>query len=326
MDCMQVNTMTSASMGPEPMKAQRDERQDLLSFVWMFGIVLFHAQSGCPTWFRELLSDFRVGGVVFFFALSGYHLVQRYDSTNWLVWYKGILSKRLRTLGLPYIIWCAVGLTGLDVLRQFGITSHAPTANAPLWYVKYLMLFCVGSIALIPIVSWIATKRWFCFAFLGSFAILPWMPLPMKFSLFLSLLGFSLGIGLAFRNGVKAPWRFLYPLCLAWICLYIIRLADLSPCLEWPLKAYSASILITISWLLVMHLRTVLHLPGFFRMTFFVYCSHGLLLRWMRAVGWPNGVFETLGGGVVAMGVSLLIAAILRKLVPSAYGVLSGGR
>ena len=305
---------------------QRDERQDLLSFVWLFGIVLFHAQSGCPVWFRELLSDFRVGGVVFFFALSGYHLVRRYDPANWLVWYKCILSKRVRTLVVPYVIWCVVGLTSFNLLSQFGITSHAPAANAPLWYVKYLMLFCVGSIALIPIIRRIAATRWFYFAFGCSLAIIPWMPLPMKFSLFLSLLGFSFGIGLAFRNGVNVSMRFLCPLCIAWVLLFVLRLTDLSPCLDWPLKTYSASILIAISWLLVTHLEPTLHLPGFFRMTFFVYCAHGLLLRWIREFGWPSGTLESLAAAVIAMSASLLIAALINKFLPKAYSILSGGR
>ncbi len=304
----------------------RDERQDILSFVWMFGIVLYHAQSGCPIWFRELLSDFRVGGVVFFFAMSGYHLVRRYDPANWLVWYKSIVSKRLRTLGVPYIVWCAFGLTSFNLLSQFGIASHAPTANAPLWYVKYLILFCIGSVVLIPMVRRIATPRWFFIVFGFSLAIIPWMPLPMKFSLFLSLIGFCFGIGLSFHNGVNFPRRFLFPLCIVWICLYVLRLADLSPCLDWPLKAYSASVLIAISWLLVKHLKPTLYLPRFFRMTFFVYCAHGLLLRWGRVCEWPTGVVGSLVAAIIAMGASLLIASLLHKFVPKAYSVLSGGR
>ena len=52
----------------------------LLSFAWMFGIVLFHACNGnSPRGYAELMSDFRIGGVSFFYIVSGFFLMKHFD-------------------------------------------------------------------------------------------------------------------------------------------------------------------------------------------------------------------------------------------------------
>ena len=50
----------------------RNEKVGLLSFFWMFAIVIYHAGEESSHLYKELLSDFRIGGVSYFYLVSGY--------------------------------------------------------------------------------------------------------------------------------------------------------------------------------------------------------------------------------------------------------------
>lgn len=299
----------------------------LFSFLWMFGIVLFHSSGGeSPRWYTELMSDFRIGGVSFFFAVSGFFLMKHYGENGVLDWWKCEVSKRIFSLGVPYLIWCTLGLTSSDLLHQFGILGIGPTANAPLWYVKFLLIFCVLSPIVVVLMKYIPRKLFVPFAII-AILILPWLHLPMKFSLFLSLLMF--GIGAALHRDSISGLSLKYPLAilpLFWIGLYALRLTGIAPeVADWPLKSYCAVTLVAISISAISYISDIPSLPKICGTTFFVYCSHGLFLRYVHPFSSVQGAGGFLNG-VFAFVLCLAIGEIMRRYFSPCYRVLTGNR
>ena len=308
----------------------RNQRVAVLSFFWMLSIVVLHAGGGSSPLYHELLSDFRVGGVSFFYLVSGYFFAKRFKDEPLLEFWKREFLKRLKTLGIPYLIWCAIGLKSGDILCQFGIISHIPTANAPLWYVKHLLLFCFISPLTIHAIKFVAQSNYFSSVFLLAVIVIPWIPLPLKFGFFLSFLMFSAGVGMAFKftdtthkKRVGNRWN-IVALSSAWIMFHVIHIMFAAKFMDWPFRVYSATSLLILSWVITDCFENII-LPPLFNATFFVYCSHYLLLRYVH----PFSAFGTIGyfmNGVLAVILCLLIAELLKRFANPVYKILSGGR
>ena len=302
----------------------------LLSFAWMFGIVLFHACNGnSPRGYAELMSDFRIGGVSFFYIVSGFFLMKHFDEITGkkFYWWKREIVKRLRSLGIPYLLWCALGLNGTDWLRQFGLVGICPTANFPLWYVKNLLIFCLISPLIISIIRRLPS-RLFAWMAVSATIILPWLHLPAKFGIFLSLLMFATGIGAAIHQKTFAdvvPHTTLV-LSVIWFSTLALRIASVVPQIaDWPLRCYSAGALAALSFVAVEQMPDIKALPSVCSMTFFVYCSHALFLRYVHPFSWMGWIGCFLNG-FLAFASCLTIGLLLRRFMNTIYRALSGNR
>jgi len=115
-------------------------------------------------WMRQIVSGgFCRIAMPFFFFVSGYFLAQHMDEGNW---YRNEMFKRVRTLLVPYLIFCTVGMVWnrvtigrtmtLDaILESYGVYLLVSPAAGPLWYLRTLMVFVV----LAPMVKWIVRSR-----------------------------------------------------------------------------------------------------------------------------------------------------------------------
>lgn len=292
-------------------------------------MVVLHADLGSsPSWYNELLSDFRCGGVSYFFAVSGYFFAKRYGQEPLSQWWLREMRKRLRTLGIPYVLWCAIGWNGGGVLSSFGLVCVMPEANYPLWYIKHLLVFC----AISPLVIWplqrLSQTAFLFPAFLLAVVGLPWAPIPFKFGFVLSFLMFAFGIALALRGQKPGLGMKTIPALFAlWLTFHALHAAFAGKCgfVDWPLRVYSATTLVLLLWVAVECIGEVRSLPAFCGMTFFVYCSHCPMLRHLRlfsALGTTGVVLD----GLLAAAACLAVAAILRRWANPVYRVLSGGR
>ena len=306
---------------------KKDSRITFLSFMWMVGIVIFHSNVDCPDWYLNILSDFRIGGVSFFFIVSGYHLSRRYGEMPVWDWWKSEIVKRLRTLLIPYFLWCTFALTDFDLFGQYGITEVCPAAHIPLWYVKFLLMFCAVSLVVMRPIRYVAESRWFGLLYFVAWAVLPWIPIPMKFGFVLSFMMFSFGFGLRFvKRPVTLHRRWLPVLVALWVALHCFQVIHpLSfPTGDWAIRVYSATVLVAISWLVVNCIGHLEALPGFFEVSFFVYCSHILFLR-LYFLPFP-GILGNILTGVLTVAVCAAVGCLMRRYSRRLYGILAGSR
>lgn len=150
----------------------------LCSFL-VVGIHVAHpSQSGTLTWYMNQF--FRVGictiAVPCFFVISGFLLAGHFDEHSW--WKKEV-SKRLRSLVVPFVIWGLLYLGFASSLSLFAdyragrpVGTHNCFANwawvsglglnpfrqpglGPLWFVRSLFLLVVAS----PLFVWLLRRR-----------------------------------------------------------------------------------------------------------------------------------------------------------------------
>lgn len=103
--------------------------------------------------------------VPFFFVVSGYFIGKKSQDEDW---WRGAMLKRLKTLFIPFVIWCSIMLAiqrvllptvarlahvslhvdplTLDVLlARFGLDLFDTPAIQPYWYVRALLIFVAVS-------------------------------------------------------------------------------------------------------------------------------------------------------------------------------------
>lgn len=308
----------------------------VLSFVMMFGIALFHSCGGGGSLYKEIMSDCRVGGVAFFFLVSGFFLVKHYRAENSkFQWWKSIIVSRLKSLLLPYFIWCTLGIFNRDFLSGYGIVTLAPTYDAPLWYVKFLLLFALIS----PFIVWnieIAhkSKLWRVLA-IGAITLLPLLPLPLKFSFFVSFAMISSGItigmiGTEKFSAIAKHQGWIFPLTLGFWLLSIWCRQTISPAnLKWTLNVLGSYAFVLMFWtgydVFLQKITIKTWIVDICRVSFFVYCIHEIIGRYIT-LNIASGSLAAFTKGTVIFIFSTVIAIIMRKIMPKVYGVLTGCR
>lgn len=311
---------------------QLSKKISVLSGFWMIAIVCFHSSHGVrAVWYSELMSDCRLAGVGFFFAVSGFFLMRK-DAWGGegrkAVWREAVRT-RIRSLGVPYLLWNMAGWAlnrhfDEDIFHAFGLVGVAPSANGPLWYVKFLFLFVLVS----PLVAVVIEKcgRWTFVLCSGMMLVIPFCPFPMKFSLFFSFSFFILGSVCArcpIHVQVKRTGRFLVLTALVcmWAGMYVLRLNHHD---VFFMQMYGSCLAVAVFWLIVPKalLRSC---PDSIRAfpTFFVFCSHMLILHKMPAA---TSVVGAMIIGCASFLLSAGTAMIVRRVSSKLYGVLTGGR
>lgn len=299
-----------------------------MGFVCVCLVVLMHVH--CP-WEGGGINRL---AVPFFFAMSGYFLSRHVDERGW---YGKELRKRIRTLLVPLFAWCILWalvtvplaivlnirarrvitsnlLTGWGALRYLALDITNTPAMGPLWYVRCLFLFMVIS----PLIVWMIRKigvlaglvfgslycvhfgnglmdRFLSFGFsleglfyFSAGLLLGMKHIPLKISPFMGAL--LLGVGLL------VYW-------LGWaatsIPLMIIGLWGLMPTRRFP-RVLVAN-------------------------TFPVYLMHMFVLLLFGSARMSSPMVAV-GIGMLAVALSVVIAEAMRRVSPTAVGILYGGR
>jgi hypothetical protein len=185
------------------------------------------------TWLQYFLANgllrFRIP---ILFAISGYLFALRDGAEP----HKERVKRRLRTLGLPYLLWSLLWLGVLWVLEQFPVTRQAvvDAEISPFWPRQLLGQYTVGELLLRWLVLPAAFQLWFLRSLLVYNLAYPWLKkavlrrpgiyfgvvgvlwfvmfsLPPIFEAE-GLLFFGLGVWLALRNkDVLTPPRWFRP-------------------------------------------------------------------------------------------------------------------
>jgi len=297
-----------------------------------------------------------VAAVPFFFLVSGYFLAARADQPGW--WCKALV-KRLRTLGVPYLVWCLVPIvlftlcwpgyeSGGECWRilpkasairaAFGLNIFtAPEANRPLWYVRALMMLVLVSPLLVALVR--KGRQWMLLALLALYwsvntwslgAPAWWVSVRWRlvwifgFSLE-GLFYFCVGIFLAF-NPLRLGERKSLALGLVGLAVGLVGMV-----LEmkgvyaygYPILA-SIPLLMLLLWRLMPSAKWPAALVG---SSFAVYVVHPIVIRALNASGClPSTSWRFVVELAIAAPVAFLIAIGLHKVLPRVAAFAFGGR
>jgi surface polysaccharide O-acyltransferase-like enzyme len=282
----------------------------------------------------------------FFFAVSGTRFFHGLSGRPVATWYWPKLSRRLKSLGVPYLFWVLGFVLIVDGARSLLGTSHYSASlilnrvflspvPVPLWYLRELIIYA----ALAPLI-YLAVR------YVG----LPWLALlavwwcvdpdPNRTVLVSrGLLFFSVGAYVSIRE-VHVDAALLHrwgpPLTAVWIALVLLKTA-LTSGVPWGLL-HSASVMIGLLAMWSCYdrapraLKTVLgHLAPY---TFFVFAAHlsvvGAMSRlFWRLVGRPTPVADLclhLLCPFATLAATLAIGHALRRYLPKVYALSTGWR
>ena len=155
------------------------EQSNIIHWMSLFAIVcvvLGHCRIGSDAVQIIIFDTFCQWHVPFFYLTSGMFLSISLTNHSWT----DVIQKRLRTLVVPYFLWCLIPLllkgesgVSCSVDEAFAFSTSAPYGNPHLWYLHCLIIFVISAILI-----------WRVFAFLPeicrrilwgiSFASLAW--------------------------------------------------------------------------------------------------------------------------------------------------------
>lgn len=287
--------------------------------------------------------------VSFFFIVSGFFLARNFTFT-WS-WYSCAMSKRVKSLLIPYLIYSALGflLWGVTTRGSFldglGITSLLPVVG-PLWYVRTLIALCIISPVII-IATRSASKHISACLFLAAIFIAACIfPFPARKSLGMSTLYFSFGTFLAAYGQCfpKIPAKIKFAggvvALLALLIFKAIHEAQATqPTSEVFLRWYIVPVTICTIWYGydVLFKGKLLQQPSFLsfatQSTFFIYCSESFIRFGFCKVITILGIGSLINSpqGAISFAViiavtSLFLSRCLGQLSPRLYKTISGGR
>ncbi len=324
-------------------------------------VMIIHAgNGGMGSFAAKMMHQFFGWGVCtfavpWFFFASGYFLGGHLGEPNW--WTRA-MSSRLRTLVLPYALWCGIfilfsttlgvlasphgdlALPGLPAIvhalfKGFGLDFSEHPSLVPFWYIRALMIIVLFS----PVLVW-ALRRWkwcvpaamlpayvYCCA-VNNCHVMPWFLFYSPFSL-AGWIYFSMGLlvrmygcpKLVHRIGAKTAWAG----ALAIICAGRFALYSRQP--EFAGVAWLAGIplLMLGTW----RLMPAVPLPTWFTSSAFpVYALHYFvaysLEHTILPIAHPAWWAYPLRAAMIIVA-SFALAHALRKF-PAAADLLFGGR
>ena len=305
--------------------------------------------------------------VPFFFAVSGFFFAERNLQMS-TIGYVKLLQKKVRSLLVPYILWALIGTAismSLTVLNNyllhrglfertfmasiglwgkadalFGITSNGPSGNLALWYVHTLILLFVVS-PLFIMLSRMHDKL----LFIGGLVLAVGFPNTSISALSLKLgsIGwFWVGMGasqLKLEDRKIPVW--VVVLCgICWLGLAICGAMEKAGYMESSIVGNWLGALAALAGVLfwwgiydLWSINKSCELPVCYKMTFWVYCLHGVVTGWFLAsVSYLLGKTELVA--MLASCVSVIGSLVfclasgrfMKHRFPKLYLVLSGGR
>ena len=183
--CTRENILaTTPRFHPSAISAETSAKIRNLGFVCAIFVVLMHTSPGYRpmpvgslAWWLYSIVDVREIAVPFFFMVSGYMLVGHFGEVEW---FRSAMSKRLKTLLVPFILWCLLWIawmfcctvisnafnslplsTGLRPWMSgsdyLGLNPVQHPLLGPLWYVRALLVFAAVS----PVLIWLLARgKW----------------------------------------------------------------------------------------------------------------------------------------------------------------------
>ena len=348
-----------------------------ISFLCTMLVIILHAYDdnlwntsrGSVYYIVTIISHGICGiAVPYFFIISGWLFTRQYDSG---ISYGNLMKKRLKTLGIPYIYWCLIytftyvivtiygnKMAGRPLtmgtplvlplyswknpFRIFGLNLFNYPANAPLWYVRNLLLLILISPILMKIIKHKTTGIIFIVFLvmldLASYKITSelWHVFFNIGFTFKGLLFYSIGIYLqkfpfVWKPRITASLLF----CFVWITLICIgRIPSNS---SFIILHFSFLIGCIAIWFIYDYLPWRKRLESWHvtHYSFFIYVSHYALMRilfcyksciLLKRYIFDNDLFIFVVRFIFPAFIAIVLAYVLERYLPKVYRVLTGGR
>lgn len=330
-----------------------------MSFLCAILVVVIHVWSpqeiGSPAWWFYSLTYIRAIAVPWFFLASGYLLSGHVGEGGWWLIEN---KKRIRTLVVPYVLWCLIWLLYVWAITMFSnfINDHHILTNigldlsflgidpfhhpnlATLWYVRTLLIF----VFLSPIFVF-ALRKWctaiLLLAFLKRFFYWgewfgTWYYFIDRFIgigfLFFFLLGIAIRLKLVSIPRFKNDALLLGLICLVLWCM---------------LTSFQAS---GSTWIWIRAARRLLYPTMIVAMLYFAWCAmpavslphmltssafpiyliHWFVLDFYSRILYrtPQTVLQVVARMWFGIFITIVIVLCVRRLFPRASVVLFGGR
>jgi|GEM_PF-2334033 len=272
------------------------------------------------------------------------------------------ISRRLRTLGIPYLFWCAFwfaavyGLQQLPALEAFFPTKLADQpigkqffmlyidpVNYPFWFLRELMLYIIATPLLYRLVLkfglWPSAVAMTISLFYKGITVS-----GIEIYVFQTMAYYCLGIHWSIRDKeLRIPikdWMMFALIfigfCLCGLLIWLeIRFPDTYLLEQRIINNITGFIGFISCWTLYDYLDDRLHFRyhPVFAYGFFLFAAHGLPTLWLREAlirllnpsPWLTLAFQYLTFAVIFTG-CVATAMLLRKVVPKFYLMVTGNR
>jgi surface polysaccharide O-acyltransferase-like enzyme len=278
--------------------------------------------------------------VPLFFVISGFLFFRTFSFAV----LKDKYRTRARSVLLPYVCWCSiyylyfVALTNLPGIRNLmSSTEHISIGVMPwlrwlwpdsyyvLWFLKSLILFILFT----PVI-YILMKDWHRkiptgFVVLAAVFVLNWM---QKTILSAGECWYLLGCWIAINH---KEWGFYQNKKLSWLAVLYMLLCLVTGFRVWNIWTQLGFVIAF--WLAFDFVKIPEQTPWWMQITFFTYVAHDIVLEVMKKVilivtkANPSiALAEYICLPVLVFGILVLIAYLMKKIMPSVWKVLSGGR
>ncbi|MCI9631635.1 MAG: acyltransferase [Ruminococcus sp.] len=277
--------------------------------------------------------------VPFFFLISGMLFFRNFMWENTLI----KLKRRLKTLFLPYIIWCSIYYLYFVILTNISFVK------------KYISMEKVE----------ISIKCWFDWVFINEYYVLWFLKYliififftPLIFLLFRIKIGrISIGFLLMIFGYVGVDSGILYlPSgmiwfftgawlgieCRTWIVKQMVNNRIRILAIFYIIfvlftggnKYCTPKIFLFISIWFVMDFWKGKELPWWMKITFFTYVAHDMILEtfeklylYFFGIEWYLALIDYVLMPIIIFGVLVTIAYILKRFIPKVWYIISGGR
>lgn len=288
------------------------------------------------TWAR----DMNDASVPIFFFISALLLMRSVEKYTWTQ----IMLRRLKTIALPYLLWIVVYTTARIIRGSLEAGALLLPGLAEMWdwivhgpeyYIFWFLRALLGLTALYPLMVWAVKKRWpAIIAAVGITVYCSWQGPAAPFeSVLYWTPTFLLGCwaGLELPKIEKTPvfrsfWPYAACALLFLLSGWLRRVNDLFYYTFWLTTP-------VLWWVLADQFVSLPKPPWWVNATFFMYCSHMLLERY--AVRLYLAIFGTGRKAfvlchvilpLICAAMVLLLAWLLRRLLPGVYSLMTGLR